>query len=315
MKIGITVNVGLNSVTSTVYSADPLLGCEKDANAMFEIAKARGFDMNLSKPPLLGGEATHANVTSRVTEAAEILKPGDLFFFSFAGHGTFKFLNTAVEEPDKRDESIVLADHFMTDNYWRKELWPKFKPGVRVIAIADCCHAETALFAEQIERATRPELAIAGAPGNVIAGARAPFRAAGSSGPVQPRVGAGKPGFQRPRFRMITQAQGKRELEEYKAFYDAQAAAPTHEIQASRLFLSACRDGQTAADGADNGAFTAALLKIWNNGNFEGNYNELMEKVGAEFTGTNQTPMLSRIGDPDVSSEKPFTIDDGAGGE
>ncbi|HEX2268498.1 MAG TPA: caspase family protein [Pyrinomonadaceae bacterium] len=303
MKIGITVNVGLNSVTSTVYSANPLKGCEKDARAMFEIAKARGFDMNLSKPPLLGAEATHENVTKRVTEAAAVLKPGDLFFFSFAGHGTFKFLNSAEEEPDKRDESIVLTDHFMTDNYWRKELWPKFKPGVRAIAIADCCHAETILFAQQIERATRPDVASVGIPGNLVAGATWPFRAAGN-----PSVQSITPGLQPPAFRMITEAQGRKELEIFKAFYDKQDAAPAGEIGVSRLFLSACKDGQTAADGEDNGVFTAALLKVWDNGNFEGNYKDLMAKVGAQFAGTNQTPMFKQIGEPDVSSEKPFTI-------
>jgi metacaspase-1 len=319
MKIGITVNVGLNNVTSTLYSADPLEGCENDARAMFELAKARGFDMNLSKPPLLGAAATHANVTQRVVDAANVLKPGDLFFFSFAGHGRFKVLNTAEpgdveDEKDKRDESIVLTDHYMTDNYWRKELWPKFKPGVRVIAIADCCHAETAVFSMQWDRALRA-FAGAGIPGNVVPGAPAPFRAPGSWEPAPSRGQAGSPGFQLPRFRMMRIEQSGEELEKHKAFYDQQNAAPNQEIHATRLFLSACKDGETARDGAVNGAFTAALLRVWANGNFVGNYNELMEQVGAELVGTNQTPMLTQLGAPDVSLEKPFTIDEGQGGE
>lgn len=307
MKIGITVNVGINQVSSTVYSADPLLGCEKDAIAMFNIAKARGFDMNLSKPPLLGAEATHANVTNRVLEAAAVLKDGDLFFFSFAGHGTFRFLPTAGEEPDKRDESIVLTDHFMTDNYWRKKLWPKFAKGVRVIAIADCCHSESALLAMEHNRARYAELASAGIAGNVVPGASAAFRASGKREPVQPKVLSERQEGS-PRFRMITLEQGAKELEVFKKFYAVQNAAPNEEIKASRLFLSACMDNQTAKDGADNGAFTAALLKVWNNGEFEGNYKDLMTKVRAKFAGTNQTPMLKQIGAPDVSSEKPFTI-------
>ena len=307
MKIGITVNVGLNSVSSTVYSADPLLGCEKDAIAMFNIAKDRGFDMNLSKPPLLGLEATHANVTARVLEAAAVLKDGDLFFFSFAGHGTFKFLNTAVEEPDKRDESIVLTDHFMTDNYWRKKLWPKFAKGVRVIAIADCCHSESALHTMGGNPAMEPELASAGIGGNAVPGASGSFRPSGDWKAVQPKVLSERQEGP-PRFRMITREQGGRELEVFNAFYAAQNAAPNQEIKASRLFLSACMDSQTAKDGADNGAFTAELLKVWNNGEFEGTYNDLIAKVGVKFAGTNQTPILKQFGAPDVSAEKPFTI-------
>ncbi len=317
MTIGITVNVGLNSVTSTVFSANPLQGCEKDAIAMFEIAKDRGFDMNLSKPPLLGAGATHANVTKRVLDAAEVLKPGDLFFFSFAGHGTFEFIDFTINEDnaddpedlaDRRDESIVLTDHYMTDNYWRKELWPQFKEGVRVIAIADCCHSRTVLSLPQRAQALGPELASAGLPGSRVEGVRAPFRATGSWEDVQPKVPSRESGLPPPRFRMITMEQGAKELEVFEEFYTRQNAAPAKKINASRLFLSACEDDQKAADGEDNGAFTAALLKVWNNGNFEGNYNDLMEKVRAQFLGTNQTPTLRQIGNPDVSSEKPFTI-------
>ncbi len=306
--IGISVNVGLNDVASNVYSAPPLLGCIKDAEAMFEIAKSSGFDMTLSKK-LLGGAATFDAVKDAVSQAAQVLNPGDLFFFSFAGHGTFKVLNSAAEEPDKHDESIVLSDHFMIDNFWRKKLWPQFKPGVRIIAIADCCHSETALFSVPNGSLVHAEVESVGTAGNIVSRAGAWPGAAGVSERVQPKIPSGKPVANAERFRMITNAERQKELDQFKEFYSAQSAAPPQEINASRLFLSACKDDQKAADGEENGAFTAALLKVWDNGNFPGNYKELMVKVAATFNGTDQTPTLTQTGAPDFSSEKPFTIE------
>jgi uncharacterized caspase-like protein len=305
-KIGISVNVGLNKVNSTVFSAQPLKGCENDAQAMFNIAKTRGFDMDRSKL-LLGAEATHEAVSNAVAQAAEVLKPGDLFFFSFAGHGTFRILNSGSEEADNHDESIVLSDHLMIDNYWRKQLWPRFKPGVRVVAIADCCHSETTLFALPIPPAIHAESA--GIAGNAVARTRAPLSAVGVAEGVTQKDPSGKPGIQTQRFRMITQAERQKELVKHQLFYNEQSAAPPQEIKATRLFLSACQDDQKAADGEVNGAFTAALLNVWNNGNFSGNYKDLMTKVEVTINRPNQTPKLTQIGGPDLSWEKPFTIE------
>lgn len=354
MTTGISVNVGLDNVSSNIYSAPALLGAEKDAKAMFNIAMTQGFDMNLSKL-LLGSaatvdkKATFDNVKNAVLQAAEVLQPGDLFFFSFAGHGTFKVLNSAAEEPDKHDESIVLSDHFMIDNFWRKKLWPKFKPGVRIIAIADSCHSETTFFAPPIGSSTNAEAASVDFARNVISRAgdwpgaiaisehvpsgksirQAPEfrRIIGAvddvvsratdwssdvvvSGDVPQEIRSGKPGpvAQAPKFRLITAVERKKELDEFPEFYSSQSAASPQAINATRLFLSACKDDQKAADGEDNGAFTAALLKVWDNGNFPGNYTQLMTEVVTGFNGTNQTPVLTKMGAPDFSSEKPFTI-------
>jgi metacaspase-1 len=293
MKIGISVNVGLNKVKSTVFQAPALLGCEEDATAMFDIAKNAGFDMTQSTKLLLGDAATFDAVKDAVLKAADVLNSGDLFFFSFAGHGTFKILSSAAEEPDKHDESIVLSDHFMIDNFWRKKLWPKFKPDVRIIAVADCCHSETALFS--VVNESSPVL-------NAVSPAGVWPAGVGVTERVQQKVPSAT------RFRMITNAERQKELDQFPEFYSSQAAASPQEIKATRIFLSACKDDQKAADGDPNGAFTAALLNVWNNGNFSGDYNSLMAGITAGFNGTSQTPVLTRIGAPDFSSEKPFKI-------
>lgn len=302
MKIGISVNVGLNKVKSTVFNAPVLRGCEQDAKDMHNIAMSRGFDTTKSKL-LLGDAATFDAVKDAVTAAAEVLNSGDLFFFSFAGHGTFKVLNTAAEEPDRHDESIVLSDHFMIDNFWRKKLWPKFKAGVRIVAIADCCHSETALFALANEPFVPNELSLpsAGVSAAVNVGSLGVGWSAG--------VSVAQRGEEKPLgFRLITSGERQKELNQFPDFYNAQSAASPHEIKATRLFLSACQDDQKAADGDPNGAFTAALLKVWKNGNFNGTYTKLMADVSAGFNTNQQTPILTQIGAPDFSTEQPFKI-------
>src|SRR3954468_11790747 len=101
MSIGISVNVGLNDVTSNVFHADRLEGCENDATAMHDIAVAQGFE---SATLLIGADATLDKVVNAVKAAAGRLEEDDLFLFTFAGHGTFKVVPTATEEEDKHDE-------------------------------------------------------------------------------------------------------------------------------------------------------------------------------------------------------------------
>ncbi len=43
----------------------------------------------------------------------------------------------------------------------------------------------------------------------------------------------------------------------------------------SVILISGCQDNQTSMDGEHNGAFTEQLLKVWNQGGFQGNYAQL----------------------------------------
>jgi len=274
MAIGISVNVGLNEVTSNVFHADPLDGCVNDAFEMHRIAtEQRGFDKALSKL-LTGPNATLENVISAVETAAGKLNDGDLFLFTFAGHGAFKVVPATAGELDKHDESIVLADHLLIDNVWRSQLWPEFKEGVRVIAIADCCHSGTILESDELpsesEAKHRPRQRL--------------------------RV--------KPYMRELTNTQRDKEMNKFPPLYKAQLAESGKEIMCTRLFLSACEDGQKAADGPKHGAFTGELLKVWDDGNFPGTYVELMDKIKAPFVGTLQTPQINPIDPKSVALSK-----------
>lgn len=277
MTIGISVNVGLNTVTSNVFHAAPLEGCENDAAAMHDIAINNGFDPQLSTL-LVGPNATLDNVVNAVTAAAEKLESGDLFLFSFAGHGTFKIVPLSAEENDRHDESIVLADHLLIDNFWRNELWPKFKSGVRAVAVADCCHSGTVLSS------FLPST-----------GSEARSRTKGHA-------------YKMPRLRELADTERKKELAAFPEVYDAQLAPPAKVINCTRIFLSACLDNQKAADGPEHGAFTEVLLRVWDEGAFSGDYQQLIDQIKEPFKNTRQTPDLKPFGSPDFTTQRPFTI-------
>jgi hypothetical protein len=265
MTIGISLNVGLNKVTSSVFQAPVLKGCENDAIKMHDITiNQRGFDADLSTV-LLGSDATLDKVVNAVKAAAEKLQDGDLFLFTFAGHGTFKVVPESQEEPDGHDESIVLADHLLIDNFWRRDLWPSFKPGVRVVAIADCCHSGSALSSDELPSEEE---------------ARRSGRAT--------REGEGKPAM-----RGISEGERQKELLKFPDLYARQLEQTGNEIVCKRLFLSACEDEQTAADGPEHGAFTNTFLQVWDNGNFRKSYAELMDQIRVPFLNTRQTPQIN----------------------
>jgi hypothetical protein len=79
-------------------------------------------------------------------------------------------------------------------------------------------------------------------------------------------------------------------------------------ITVERLFLSACEEGQDAVEGPKHGTFTQALLDVWKDGKFVGNYRDFMTAIQSNFSNTTQHPNLKPVPPPNFSSERPFTI-------
>lgn len=79
-------------------------------------------------------------------------------------------------------------------------------------------------------------------------------------------------------------------------------------VRASVILISACQDDELAVDGPKNGAFTAALKKVWRNGKFKGDYEDFRSRAGRLLA--NQHPNYFALGEfnPTFTNQKPFTI-------
>ncbi|MFD9307286.1 hypothetical protein ACFWCB_32230 [Streptomyces sp. NPDC060048] len=72
---------------------------------------------------------------------------------------------------------------------------------------------------------------------------------------------------------------------------------------------SACQDNQLASDGDVNGLFTAHLLKVWNEGQFEGGYRSFHRAIQRRMPAI-QSPDFYLTGEPAASflRQERFTV-------
>lgn len=74
------------------------------------------------------------------------------------------------------------------------------------------------------------------------------------------------------------------------------------------ILISGCQDNQTSMDGEHNGAFTEKLLKVWNQGAFQGNYGSFHARIRAALP-PSQSPNLFTLGKAGVFlAQVPFTV-------
>src|SRR5687768_15150736 len=108
MATGLSLHVGVNATEAIGIDAPPLVGCENDACKMLELARSRGFIHLGDDPekPIIGSDATYKNVLGKIHIAAKELKAGDIFLFTFSGHGTRQG-EEGDSEDDFHDETLV----------------------------------------------------------------------------------------------------------------------------------------------------------------------------------------------------------------
>jgi hypothetical protein len=308
-----------------------------DAVTMSNIALARGFtEVKL----LLGPEATFQRVVAEIERAAVgvgRLVAGDIFLFTFAGHGSRVPDSERLlsEEPDRKDEAIVLYDRLLLDDYLQRVLWPKFDKGVRIVGVADSCHSGSALFAmmdtDEFSGSITDHLAFSalGEAGSITAFTsvhmtemHSLISANMATETLPPTVAEEPLPEEEPvvaiggnRLRELSVGQGRAHRVANKSFYDnlkipsLKDASP---IQASLITMGACQDDATTMDGDSdgNGFFTRALLEVWNNGAFAGDYvtfrDEIEQKIAVSSPG--QQPVLKPEVLPAFSSQSPFSI-------
>ncbi len=278
-----SLHVGLNALDPRHYAGNDgrLYGCENDALAMRGLARAEGFKADI----LLTADATREAVIEGMRRAARDLQGGDQFLFTFAGHGSRITDMNGDERTNPKglmDSTLCLFDSQMIDDeFWH--LCSGFRKGVRVTVVADCCHSGT-----MARKGVMP-------------------LAMEAAAPIRPRnlpraVAAAVEDQNRDFYERIA-----RDLPHVDRAILASAVTP---LDATVIQFSACEDDQEAADGDQNGAFTTALLRIWDSGAFTGSHTALKRKLAEELAGTTQTPGLftPQPQDPAFARQRPFTV-------
>lgn len=146
--IGYSIHVGINRLSpesATYGPQDPaqegplraLRACENDAKAYAKISVDYGFS-HISL--LIGENATRDNFLSKMDELAALLRPQDLLFISFSGHGGQVPDISGDETNDGLDEVWCFYDTVILDDELF-EIWGEFQTGARIIVISDSCHS------------------------------------------------------------------------------------------------------------------------------------------------------------------------------
>jgi hypothetical protein len=96
-----------------------------------------------------------------------------------------------------------------------------------------------------------------------------------------------------------------------KDLYDKiqqEKAKTEDDVHASVLLISGCQDPQTSMDGPFNGAFTGALLRVWNHGNFKGSYRSFHRKIQRKLPITQQPNLMTLGSGKRFATQHPFKI-------
>lgn len=137
---GMSIHVGVNRVDPGHYGAEyPLTACINDARDFRDLASALGYNPIV----LTNTEATTANFTAAIRQAATNLFAGDALFVTFSGHGS-QIENTSSDaEVDLMDETFCFYDRMLIDDELYA-LLTEIRAGVQVTMIYDSCHSATA---------------------------------------------------------------------------------------------------------------------------------------------------------------------------
>lgn len=221
------------------------------------------------EPKLLRSQdATAENVRNEIRRAANSLKSGDIFFLTYAGHGGQVPDRSRDEKTDRLDETWCLHDRqFLDDELFA--LYSEFEPGVRILIMSDSCHS-----------------------GTVSRG-----------GPIRPPQRSATARCMPPEsVRPIYVARRA----DYDRIQDETPQVNEEDVQASILLLAACQDQQEADGDAFHGFFTQAVLDVWDNGKFEGNYEDFFAKIDQELKRVGRSASKARAAAGETVDESKF---------
>lgn len=277
---GISLHIGLNTVDQNHYANYQILdlvACEADADDMAAIAKKQGF----SSTKLKSNEATRNAIITNIRNASNSLSSGDFFLITYSGHGgQVKDIN--FDEYDNEDETWCLYDGQLIDDELGN-LWADFAQGVRILIISDSCHSGT--VAKKIHY-------------NSLRGNISGTMTMGMPNDI--------------RHRAMPSEIARKTYQKNKEFYDKitkNIPKETRPIKASVRLISGCQDNQLSSDGTFNGAFTGALLRVWSDGRYQGDYDKFHYYIQSILPPW-QSPNHYKVGtlDSTYDAQKPFAI-------
>lgn len=252
----ISLHVGVDSLDPKHYAGwkGELKSCENDADDMAAIARASGMKAHV----LHTKDATRANVLAGLADARKQLKSGDLFFFSFSGHGG-QVPDTSGDELDLMDESWCLHDAQIVDDEVQADVL-RFAKGVRVLMVADSSPSGS------VPRPFVPD------PDPPPTGQRAKL--------VAPLL-ADKIYRQNAKF--------------YDAIQKVPRPKPPPGDGPAIIVMHGCQHNQVSIDGKESGVFTQRMMHVWNQGSYQGNYVRFFAHVVTHMPAL-QTPMMRTYG-------------------
>lgn len=276
MPQGLSIHIGLNSVDPNHYNgwSGKLQACEADAKDMARIASEKDFEGTTILTP----KATADAVKSAISDAAGKLEKGDILFLTYSGHGGQVPDTNGDEAADTKDETWVLYDRQLVDDEIY-DLYSQFAEGTRIFVLSDSCHS-----------------------GTVTRDAMAPGMGGVKTRQMPPDVAEvtyekNKDFYDGLQKDIAKQAKRSQDPDSVLASLelDTRITAVESNFKPAAILISGCQDNQTSLDGDPNGAFTGALLKVWNNGTFVGDYSRFHKQI-LKGLPASQTPNLFPLG-------------------
>ena len=219
---------------------------------------------------LLTADATADAIKNAIEEAANELVPGDIFLIYYSGHGN-TYRDKSGDEEDGSDEMLCVFDRQLLDDELYV-LWPKFKDGVRVLFLTDACHS-----------------------GGMLRGA--------NDFENDPDYTA------KAMDERAAKAVVRADRNVYKKIRET--LPPRDDIPATVRLIAGCHEYQRSYESKklQHGQFTSAILDVWQDGSFGGNYGQFFEEIDKRMPEI-QNPKFVELGAPndDFETQAPFTV-------
>jgi hypothetical protein len=294
MAKGISVHIGVGEVNPSVYDGNSLRvkTAESDSKAMREIAVGNGFEV---RGFLISEDAKRDAVRSALIDACKNLDSGGLFLLTFAGHGFQR-----ERDGGGFTESWALYDAQMIDDEL-SGLLRGFDANARIVVVSESCRSGGILDRTLYE--LRKSI---GGFRRWIAGEKAAQWIAGEK--AADKRSASEVSMSADLIEWLM----RRNAKEYARVEKEYAVINRKKLSMGIVLLAACRKNQNAYFSERHGLFTEALLKVWSNGGFMGDYGQLYQKILVETAGDHyrQKPDCYKMGEgaQALLQQRPFTI-------